>query len=211
MPHLLDWVFDGSFVINIVLNAFFLLPPGRPDAHRLAILAAYARGSLLEDLASGPPWDDVAALLGAGVRTQFACGMLRALRIRTVLDAFRITEEDVDLPYEVVRLLKFTLLLMVQSHVFACIMYFLATRQDAPGESYLFRACVAKFGHAPTGLLGKYVVSLYFSVTTLATVGYGDVSAVTLPEARAPLRAAADRRAADAPPPPHARALCARR
>jgi hypothetical protein len=94
-------------------------------------------------------------------------------------------------------LLRNLLLVLSVAHVFACMFYFLTVYDfyssylTVTDEAALNDEDVAEadswFGVTPAELRtwpasAKYVRSLYWSMTTLTTVGYGDFSAKTIPE-----------------------------
>ena len=116
-------------MLNTGLTAFWVIPEGmsKAEASRVRIFRAYVGGHrLLEDLASAPPWDLVASFFGASGAVIFALGMLRVFRMRLIVSIFGKMESDVSYNFMAVRMGKFLFMLIMESHLFACIFIYLA-------------------------------------------------------------------------------------
>lgn len=70
-------------------------------------------------------------------------------------------------------LLTFTIL----QHVTACIWIFIGRADEDSKNNWIYH-----YGFTDVSYYSLYVTSLYFTVTTLQTVGYGDLSATNEPE-----------------------------
>jgi len=75
------------------------------------------------------------------------------------------------------RLIYFILLFLLLNHISACIWYFVAKLQDLSPDCW-----VTRLGYIDSSNFEIYVVSFYWTLTTVTTVGYGDVNAGTTPE-----------------------------
>jgi hypothetical protein len=167
-----------------VLRAACVLPLGAPPGTtRGALAARYLRSARLPlDLVSSLPLDMIAAAAGGDHQAQFALGSLRLLRLLRVSSAFSEAEADVSLSYLWVRVSKLAFILLLQCHVFACVFFFIAVSERRFQDTWLPVHGAAKPGGAPTTPLRRYLFALYYSTTTLASVGYGDVSPTSDPE-----------------------------
>ena len=67
--------------------------------------------------------------------------------------------------------------MFIMSHLSACFYYFTARISDFDESTW-----VSRLDLLDSSIYQKYVTSLYWSIQTLTTVGYGDVSAVTITE-----------------------------
>lgn len=67
--------------------------------------------------------------------------------------------------------------MFIMSHLSACFYYFTARISDFDESTW-----VSRLDLLDSNIYQKYVTSLYWSIQTLTTVGYGDVSAVTITE-----------------------------
>lgn len=60
------------------------------------------------------------------------------------------------------------------AHWCACLWYFIANSSGTPW--------IVNYGIEDSNWKVKYMASLYFSIATMTTVGYGDIKAVTMEE-----------------------------
>jgi hypothetical protein len=67
------------------------------------------------------------------------------------------------------RLIFFSAIFMVLCHVLCCVWVIAAEMRDEDEESWLDR-------FDDTSAKSKYISSIYFTITTITTVGYGDIS-----------------------------------
>lgn len=75
------------------------------------------------------------------------------------------------------RVIMFICGFLLINHIFACLWYFVAKLQDLDPDSW-----VTRLGYNDATDFELYIVSLYWTLTTVTTVGYGDISAGTLIE-----------------------------
>jgi hypothetical protein len=74
----------------------------------------------------------------------------------------------------IVRLLSFAFVVLILSHFAACLWYYIARLDEYSYDTWVFRY---EMMNESTGRL--YLTSLYWALTTLTTVGYGDIHAYT--------------------------------
>ncbi len=72
------------------------------------------------------------------------------------------------------RLIYFILSFLLLNHLSACIWYFVAKLQDLDPDCW-----VTRLGYIDSTNFEIYVVSFYWTLTTVTTVGYGDINAGT--------------------------------
>ncbi|TKY58162.1 Potassium channel AKT1 [Spatholobus suberectus] len=175
-----DNVVNGFFAIDIVLTFFvayldkstYLLI----DDHKLIALR-YAKSWLILDVLATIPYEVVHSILPPSLQIYSYLNILRLWRLHRVGAMFARLEKDKNYNYFWVRCCKLTFVTLFSIHAAACFFYFLAAR-DNPKSTWL--------GLVPDAidqnLWGKYIVTLYWSIVTLASVGYGDLHPVNTKE-----------------------------
>lgn len=78
---------------------------------------------------------------------------------------------------ETERIITYAFVFLVLCHSFACLWFLLAKLDDFQDETW-----VSRYGYVDVGLGRQYIASLYFIVTTITTVGYGDITSSTAEE-----------------------------
>lgn len=72
---------------------------------------------------------------------------------------------------EVEHLLSLIFIFIVLCHTFACLWFLLAKLQDFDESTW-----VVRYNYYDAPIAEQYLASLYFIVTTISTVGYGDIT-----------------------------------
>ncbi|CAN6441923.1 unnamed protein product [Victoria cruziana] len=101
--------------------------------------------------------------------------MLRLWRLRRVSALFARLEKDRKFSYFWVRCVKLICVTLFAVHCAGCFYYLLASRYPDPARTWI-GASLADF--KSESLWVRYVTSMYWSITTLTTVGYGDLHPV---------------------------------
>ncbi|XP_014503345.1 potassium channel AKT1 [Vigna radiata var. radiata] len=176
----IDNLVNGFFAIDVVLTFFvayldkstYLLV----DDHKLIALR-YAKSWLILDVIACIPYEVVRSMLPPSLQSYSYLSVLRLWRLHRVSAMFARLEKDRNYSYFWVRCCKLTCVTLFSVHAAACFFYFLAGR-DAPKDTWL--------SLVPTttnqDIWGKYVVAVYWSIVTLASVGYGDLHPVNTKE-----------------------------
>ncbi|CAK9863968.1 unnamed protein product [Sphagnum jensenii] len=178
-----DYTVDAFFAIDIILTFFVAYLDKRTfvmvdDLRKIAF--RYMRTWLILDVASTVPFAGVAWILtghqGRGL-TYGLLNMLRLWRLRRASALFARIEKDVRFSYFWIRCLKLFLVTLFVCHCAACFYYLLAVRypKSREGQTWL-GAILPDFRQESLWVL--YVTSIYWSITTLTTVGYGDLHPV---------------------------------
>ncbi len=103
--------------------------------------------------------------------------LLRMSKMAKKGNVNRITKfflEKLKVNANVERLIYFILTFLLLNHLSACIWYFMAKLQDLDPDCW-----VVRLGYIDYTNFEIYVISFYWTLTTVTTVGYGDVSAGT--------------------------------
>ncbi len=130
-----------------------------------------------------PQWDYIAASGGATPHVIFSMGMLRLMRLGLTFRALSEAETEARMPYVYLRFFRFAVMLSLEAHVFACIFYYLSRQEAVSGSANWLDVCAATKPHGELDKMWEqYLFSLYWSVTTLCTLGYGDVTPQTYSE-----------------------------
>ncbi|KAL0365043.1 UNVERIFIED_CONTAM: Potassium channel AKT2/3 [Sesamum angustifolium] len=111
----------------------------------------------------------------SGRRLLLRLGMLRFWRLRRVKTFFTRIEKDIRFSYFWVRCARLLFVTLLQVHCAACLAYLLAVQYPNEGNTWIGSA-IPNFKE--TSLLIRYISALYWSITTMTTVGYGDIHAV---------------------------------
>ena len=70
------------------------------------------------------------------------------------------------------KIIKIMLMLLAITYFFGCVFIFLTKEEDDHG---ILKNWYKEFGFAEKTLFAKFVTSMYFNLTLLSSVGYGDL------------------------------------
>eukprot|EP00953_Heterococcus_sp_UTEX-ZZ885_P030681 16194-Heterococcus_DN1.PRE.6 len=178
----LDFAVDICFLIDMLLSMLTayteddrLVTDHKPVAMR------YLRTWFFPDLLSTVPFDHVIPLLIGGVDGDQirSLKLIRAVRLFRLLKLMRIMRlsrkmENIDLTQYInpatVRLLKMLSKILFVAHLISC-GWFLINECALTGTADGWLRC------GGGSLISKYLAAFYWTITTLMSIGYGDVSA----------------------------------
>ncbi|XP_047308580.1 potassium channel AKT1-like [Impatiens glandulifera] len=172
-----DNVVNGFFAIDILLTFFvayldkstYLLVDDRRQ-----IAWKYATSWLLLDIISTIPSELAMKMSPPSLKTYGLFNMLRLWRLRRVSSLFSRLEKDRNFNYFLVRCAKLICVTLFAVHCAGCFYYRLAAHHKNPQDTWI-GASMHDF--LTRSLWIRYVTSIYWSITTLTTVGYGDLHA----------------------------------
>ncbi|XP_038710789.1 potassium channel AKT1-like isoform X1 [Tripterygium wilfordii] len=173
-----DNVVNGFFAIDIVLTFFvayldkttYLLVEDHKE-----IALRYARTWLAFDVISTIPSELARRILPHFLQAYGYFSMLRLWRLRRVSKFFARLEKDRNYSYFWVRCAKLICVTLFTVHFAACFCYFLADNYHDPKSTFM---ALSMEDFQNRSLWARYVTSMYWSITTLTTTGYGDLHPV---------------------------------
>ncbi|KAK1265916.1 Potassium channel AKT2/3 [Acorus gramineus] len=176
-----DNIVNLFFAVDITLTFFVAYIDPRTqllvcDSRKIAF--RYLSTWFLMDVASTIPFELITGDNKAGLG-YCLLGMLRLWRLRKVKRLFTRLEKDIRFSYfwiRCARLLSVTLFLV---HCAGCIYYLLADRYPHQGRTWIG---VVLPNFREDSLRIRYISAIYWSITTMTTVGYGDLHAVNTRE-----------------------------
>ncbi|KAG9158099.1 hypothetical protein Leryth_000265 [Lithospermum erythrorhizon] len=193
-PHgtlaITDNVVNGFFAIDIVLRFFvayldkvtYLLVDDRNK-----IAWRYVKSWFVLDVLATIPTELTQRVLPKSIASYGYFGLLRLWRLRRVSKMFARLEKDRNYSYFWIRCLKLICVTLFAVHSAACFYYLIAARHKNPKNTWI--ALVFENFH-DVSLLDRYITSVYWSITTLTTTGYGDLHPVNQKEMRDTIQAA---------------------
>ncbi|KAG8367252.1 hypothetical protein BUALT_Bualt16G0053200 [Buddleja alternifolia] len=178
----LDNVVNGFFAIDIILTFFvayldkstYLLVDNPKQ-----IAWKYATSWLAFDVISTIPSELARKISPKPLRTYGLFNMLRLWRLRRVGALFARLEKDRNFNYFVVRCAKLVCVTLFAVHCAGCFYYLLAAHYPDPKKTWI-GASMDDFHDISLWI--RYVTAIYWSITTLTTVGYGDLHAENMRE-----------------------------
>ena len=165
---------DVLVQFNVALERDGVIIEDRP-----IIIRQYLKGTFLIDLISGIPWDRFDSDWHGFMYLHCATVIVRLSRMRRMSALQSQIEKlqyrvDNKLVWMGMNVAKLFLILILLAHWFSCIWFFLGVTTEGVQVNWFSTATMTR-----DSFLSCYIASLYFCITTMITVGYGDTHAVT--------------------------------
>jgi len=185
-----------DFVVNILFACDILITlntaieaKGALETRRFRIFLRYLKSWLLLDILACVPFSSFSLNSSAEYSSsgQFST-LLRLLRLPRLYRVLRLTrvfklannqhgwhclnrfQEHVGIRHSAMRMLFFLVTVLLAVHIMACLWFFISSLE---GHSPNTWAGTLNIENDPT--FDQYIASLYWTITTLSTVGYGDI------------------------------------
>lgn len=173
------------FLIDIILTFFVAYVDSRTQllVYNLRKIAIrYISTWFIMDIASTIPYEALGYFITGKLKLTLSYSllcMLRFWRLRRVKQLFTRLEKDIRFSYFWVRCTRLLCVTLFLVHCAGCLYYLLADRYPHHGKTWI-GAVIPNFKE--TSLWIRYISAIYWSITTMTTVGYGDLHAVNTME-----------------------------
>ncbi|KAJ9548610.1 hypothetical protein OSB04_021153 [Centaurea solstitialis] len=174
---IIDNFVNGFFAVDIILTFFVAYLDKKTYLlvdNPKKIGKRYAKTWLAFDIISTIPSELARKISTRSFQTYGLFNMFRLWRLRRVSAVFARWEKHRNVSYFWLRCVKLISVTLFSVHSAGCFYYYLAANYPKPGRTWIG---YDNEGFKDQSLGSRYVTSMYWSITTLSTVGYGDLHA----------------------------------
>lgn len=189
-----DFILDGLFLIDVLLTfvSVQVYDDGTRISDRTVIACSYLKSWFWVDLLACIPFS-LLDYFASELPVQHSYNtLLRLLRLPRLYKLFRLArilkalkrtayssasdriQEFIQMNSRLWKLIKFLVSVFLCVHIMACFWFFSARIDSFDPDTWVMR-----YGFVDDGVWSQYLTSTYWTVTTVVTVGYGDISAGT--------------------------------
>lgn len=191
---IVDMIIDFSFLFDVFLNfhTAFYDKEGAVEFDRLKIVKNYVFSWFLLDALAAFPSGLVEIGLGTHSKYSKYNDVAKIVKFRNIIRLLKVTRAVKFLKYSqkesllssiqnffkishsTRRLFTTLLMIVICIHIFACFFYYANVYNDFSPDSWAVR-----YGIQDSPLFDIYLSSVYYSVVTITTIGYGDITPKT--------------------------------
>lgn len=185
---LLDFIYFLDFLVN--LNSAYFDSSGELISSRRKIMFTYLKSWMIVDILSFIPFSLIT--LQTDVNTKNTNKFVRFIKLPRLYKLFKMTrllkllnskktqevfirmQDFLSIKHSATRFFISIMSILIAVHISSCIWYFTAKIDDFSPDTW-----VVRYDYQDADIFTLYITCLYWSFTTLTTVGYGDISAET--------------------------------
>lgn len=179
---MVDTISDNYFIVDIVINFFTSYKDEKESIvvrNHLKIALRYFKTWFLIDIVSIIPFEDIfssnASQLSKLVKVLRMLKLLKMLRLSKLGRLIPQIQAKYDIKNSTLSIIKFLLTIIITAHWSACSFFLIARWQDFHEDSWVHHRYVGDKPLFNCSLGTQYLHSIYWSITVMTTIGWGDI------------------------------------